>query len=168
MMTELIGAVALAASAPVAPVPARVETVTTDTRIDVDANSVWEAVRDVYAVDTRLVPGMVTRVERDGDVRKVTFANGYVVTERITGVDDQARRVSYAAFGGKATYHLATMHVVSDGPKGSRVIWRTEFLPADLRPFIEQNMRQGAMVMKRHLEAVAAQLSTGSPMAHSE
>ena len=63
--------------------------------------------------------------------------------------------MTYAAFGGKATYHLATMQVVADGATGSGIVWRTEFLPAALRPFIEQTMRQGSAVMKRHLEVSA-------------
>lgn len=153
MMAELVGAIALAASALAGPEPANVETVTTDTTISVDVATAWDAVRDVYAVDTRLVPGMVSKVTRDGDVRTVTFANGFTVKERVTGIDDSARRVTYAAFGGKATYHLASMQVVAVGPTSSRVIWRTDFLPAELRPFIEQNMRQGSEVMKRHLES---------------
>lgn len=153
MMAELIGAVALAAATSTQAVPVEAEVVTTDTQIMAQVDGVWDAVRDVYHVDTRLVPGMVSKVEREGDVRKVTFATGYVVTERIIGIDDEARRVTYAAFGGKATYHRATMQVIGDGVTGSRVIWRTEFLPAGLRPFIEQNMRAGSEVMKRHLEA---------------
>lgn len=157
MMAEMIGAVAIAASTLGDPAPASMETVTTDTAVAVEPSVAWDAVRDVYAVDTRLVPGMVTKVEHEGDVRKVTFANGYVVTERIIKIDDAAHRVTYAAFGGKATYHLATMQVLADGSKGSRIIRRTEFLPAELRPFIEQNMRQGSTVMRQHLEAVRAQ-----------
>lgn len=139
------------------PAPANVEKITTDTAVAAEPSVAWDAVRDVYAVDTRLVAGMVTKVESEGDVRKVTFANGYVVTERIIKVDDAARRVTYAAFGGKATFHLATMQVIADSPKGSRIVWQTEFLPAELRPFIERNMRQGSAVMKQHLEAVKAQ-----------
>lgn len=152
MIAKLIGAVALAAVTSTQPLPVEAEVVTTDTQIMAQADDVWDAVRDVYHVDTRLVPGMVSKIEREGDVRKVTFATGFVVTERIVRIDDGSRRVTYAAFGGRATYHLATMQVVADGTTGSRVIWRTEFLPAELRPFIEQNMREGSEVMKRHLE----------------
>lgn len=152
-MNELIGALTMAAAASASPTLPEAQVVKTDTKITASPDVVWDAVRDVYNVDTRLVPGMVTKVERQGDVRKVTFANGYVVTERIISIDDHARRVTYAAFGGRATHHLATMQVFADGPARSRVVWRTEFAPAELRPFIEQNMEQGAAVMKRHLEA---------------
>ena len=152
-MAKMIAAVTLAVSTPGGPPPTNVETVTTVTPIAVNPDVAWNAVRDVYAVDTRLVPGMVSKVEREGDVRKVTFDNGFVVTERIVKIDDAAHRITYAAFGGKATYHLATMEVVTDGAKGSRIVWRTEFLPAELRPFIEQNMLRGSAGMKQHLEA---------------
>jgi carbon monoxide dehydrogenase subunit G len=154
MIAELIGAAVLAtAPAPQARLVVPAEVVTTDTRVMADVEDVWDAVRDVYHADTRLAPGMVSSVEREGDTRRVTFATGYVVTERIIQIDDAARRVTYAAFGGRATHHLATMQVVADGDSGSRVIWRTEFAPAELLPFIEQNMRQGSEVMKRHLES---------------
>ena len=158
MMADLIGAAALAAATmPAAPVPAHAETVMIETPVGVALDDVWDAVRDVYAVDIRLVPGMVTKVEREGDVRTVTFANGFVVTERILEIDDRAHRLTYAAFGGRATFHRAIMEVVADGATGSRIVWRTEFLPAELRFFIEQNMQKGSEVMKQHLENAGAQ-----------
>lgn len=152
-MSELIGALTLAAAPTASSATTGAQVVTTDTQIMASADVVWDAVRDVYHVDTRLVPGLVTSVERQDDVRKVTFANGYVVTERMIGIDDEARRVTYSAFGGRTTHHLATMQVIADGSARSRVVWRTEFMPAELRPFIEQNMKQGSSIMKQHLEA---------------
>ena len=153
MVADLIGALTCAAAGAAA--PAHVETVVTDTPIEASPNEVWAAIRDPYAVATRLVPGMVVKVGREpGDVRRVTFANGFVVTERIIKIDDKARCLAYSAFGGKSTYHLATMQVVANGRGKSRVVWRTDFLPAELRPFIEQNMRAGSEIMKRHLESV--------------
>ncbi|RZI61335.1 MAG: SRPBCC family protein [Zymomonas sp.] len=142
---------AAASAAPSATEGAQV--VTTATLILASADVVWDAIRDVYNVDTRLVPGMVAKVERQDDMRKVTFANGYVVTERIISLDDRARRITYSAFGGRTTHHLVTMQVIADGSARSRVVWRTEFMPAELRPLIEQNMKQGSAIMKQHLEA---------------
>ena len=131
--------------------PAAAETVRTEIHINAPADAVWSAIKDVYAVDTRLVPGLVTRVQREGDVRVVTFANGFVVKERIVTIDDAARRLAYSAFGGKATYHMASMEVVPD-KSGSSIIWITDFLPAELKGFITANMQQGMKVMKRTLE----------------
>jgi hypothetical protein len=153
MTNELIGTMVLAVAAANSPTVLETQAVTTDTQIMKGADVVWDAVKDVYNVDRRLVPGMVTDVVREGDVRKVTFASGLVVTERIISIDDRGQRITYAAFGGRATHHLATMQVFAEGPGRSRIVWRTEFMPAELRPFIEQNMQQGAALMKRHLEA---------------
>ena len=136
--------------------PPTVETVTTETLIDVGVADAWDAVRDVYAVDTRLFPGMVSSVRREDDVRKVTFAGGFSVTERIINIDEAAHRVTYAAFGGRASHHLATMQVLVEGAGRCRIVWHTEFLPAELRPVVERNMRQGSAVMKQHLEAIPA------------
>lgn len=151
MVITILSAAAAIATLPGSE-PADVNVVTTETAIAASPNKVWDAVRDVYAVDTRLVPGMITKVERAGDVRTVTFANGFVVKERIVAVDDRARLITYSAFGGKATYHVATMQVVGDGSNRSKVIWQTRFLPAELEPFIAQNMQVGSQVMKGHLE----------------
>ncbi len=152
MALKLLGLAAAAMVPILSGEPANVAVVTTETVVDATPEKVWDAVRDVYAVDVRLVPGMVTKVERTGNVRTITFANGFVVKERIVSVDDRTRRITYSAFGGKATYHVATMQVFPEGRSRSRVIWQTRFLPAELEQFIAQNMQAGAQVMKDHLE----------------
>ena len=105
---------------------------------------------DIAKLEPRIIDGGLAVDDRG----QVTFANGFVVTERIIKIDNKARCLAYSAFGGKSTYHLATMQVVANGRGKSRVVWRTDFLPAELRPFIEQNMRAGSEIMKRHLESV--------------
>lgn len=52
----------------------------------------WDAIRDIGALHTRLVPGFVVDTQVEGNVRVVTFANGLVVTEPIVTVDEQERR----------------------------------------------------------------------------
>jgi carbon monoxide dehydrogenase subunit G len=141
----------LAAAAPQSDV-AHVEKAITIAR---DPAAVWDAVRDVYHVDTRLVPGLVTRVTRDGEVRTVTFADGYTVNERILSVDEAKRSVTYAAFGGRSTYHRAAMIVTATADGQTRLTWWTDVSPATLVPFIERNMDAGLATMKRHLEAAA-------------
>src|SRR5882672_11744453 len=49
-----------------------------DILIDANPNDVWDALRDLGALHTRLVPGFVTDTKLDGDARIVTFANGTV------------------------------------------------------------------------------------------
>lgn len=146
-VAPVVRALALAATGG----PVAAETVTVTTHIDAPVDEVWGAVRDVYAVERRLVPGMVSETQRDGDVRIVTFANGFVVKERIVSINDAQRRMAYSAFGGKSTYHAASMQVVEE-PGGCRIVWITDFLPAELKPFIGENMRAGSEVMKRTLE----------------
>ena len=47
--------------------------------VEAPAGRVWDAIRDVGAVHTRLVRGMVLNTRLDGDSRLVTFANGETV-----------------------------------------------------------------------------------------
>ena len=47
---------------------------------------VWNAIRDVGAIDKRLVPGFVADCKLEGDWRIVTFANGMIVRELIVSI----------------------------------------------------------------------------------
>jgi carbon monoxide dehydrogenase subunit G len=89
---------------------------------------VWDAIRDVGSVHTRLAPGFVLDTVVDGDVRQVTFANGVVVRERIVTVDEDARRLVYAIEGGSTAHHNASFEVLPDG-SASRVVWTTDVVP---------------------------------------
>jgi len=148
-------------SAATLPAGTPVATIRTEVHIDAPAGEVWDAVRDVGEVHKRLVPGFVTDAFVENDVRTVTFANGFVVKERITSIDDDARRLAYGAVEGRATYHSASIEVVADG-EGARLIWITDFLPQELGPFIGGNMEQGAAVMKTTLEAAASGRRAGA------
>ena len=63
--------------------------------IDASPESVWDAMRDIGALHTRLVPGFVTATRLEApDVRVVTFFNGMTVREPIVSVDDTLRRIT--------------------------------------------------------------------------
>lgn len=124
-----------------------------DIALDVSADVAWDAVRDVGAVDKRLVPGIVTAARLEGDARIVTFANGAVVRELIVDVDDATRRVAYAAVGGRAAHHHAVMQVFADGPERSRLVWVTDVLPHDIAGPIGTMVEAGAVAIKRTLES---------------
>ena len=62
---------------------------------------VWDAVRDVGAIHTRLAPDFVTDVKLEGGARIVTFANGKVAKELI--VDRRRRGVPPGLVGGRGT-----------------------------------------------------------------
>src|SRR5262245_39506973 len=83
----------------------------------------WDALRDVGALHTRLVPGFVVATELVPGARIVTFANGATVREPIIAVDDAARRVAWCALGGLTTHYSASAQVFDEPDGGARVVW---------------------------------------------
>jgi carbon monoxide dehydrogenase subunit G len=120
--------------------------------IDARPEAVWTKVRDFGAVHERLTPGLVVECHLDRNTRIVTFANGLVVRELLVDLDDDARRIAYAAVGGRATHHNASMQVFPDGESGSRLVWITDVLPNELTGAIGGLIDQGCTVMKRTLQ----------------
>jgi len=120
--------------------------------LDAPADRVWDAIRDLGAVHTRLAAQFVldTRLERDS--RLVTFANGEVVRERIVDVDDRARRLAYSVVEWRTTHHNASFEVLDDGPGRARVIWTTDLLPNEAAPAVAGMMEQGFAAIKATLE----------------
>lgn len=123
--------------------------------IDVAPAQVWDALRDVGALHTRLVTGFVTDCRLEGDARVVTFANGVVARELIVDVDDRDRRLAWSAAGGRLTHHNASAQVFAEGPTRSRVVWTADLLPSEMAPTIAGMIEQGIAAMKKTLEAAA-------------
>jgi hypothetical protein len=121
--------------------------------VDAPPDRVWDAIRDVGAVHTRLARQMVLDTRLDGDSRIVTFANGEVVRERIVAIDDRARRLVYAAVEWRTTHHNASFQVVPEGDGRSRLVWITDLLPDTLAELVGGFMDQGAVAIKQTLEA---------------
>jgi carbon monoxide dehydrogenase subunit G len=121
--------------------------------VEAPADRVWDAIRDVGAVHTRLARGMVADTRLDGDSRLVTFANGETVRERIVDIDDRSRRLAYAVVGWRTTHHHASFEVVTDGESRSRVIWVADLLPDELAGLVDGLMEQGSAAIKATLEA---------------
>ena len=63
--------------------------------------SVWDAIRDIGALHTRLVPGFVVDTRLEPGARIVTFANGMVVKEPIVTIDEDQRRLVWGARKGE-------------------------------------------------------------------
>jgi len=120
--------------------------------IEAHPDQVWAAVRDVGAIHERLAQGFVIDTRLDGDARLVTFANGLTVRELFIDIDDETRRLAYAAVGGHAIHHSASMQVFADDEGRSRLVWITDVLPNDLAGPIGALVEQGAEAMKRTLE----------------
>src|SRR5215470_16715894 len=96
--------------------------------VEADQKEVWEAIRDVGAVHTRLAPGFVVDTKLEEGARVVTFGNGLVARELIVDVDDEARRLVWAVVGGRLSHHNASLRVLAEG-SGCRVVWIADLLP---------------------------------------
>ena len=119
--------------------------------IDARAGDVWDAVRDVGALHTRLVPGFVVDTRLEPGARVVTFGNGMVVREPIVSVDDERRRLAWSATGGATTHYNAVLQVMADGAR-TRVAWTIDLLPDDKAAAVEAMQLKGLAVMKQTLE----------------
>ena len=124
--------------------------------IDAPPQHVWEAVRDIGAIHTRLAREFVTDTRLDGDSRLVTFADGTVIRERIVDVDDRTRRLAYAVVGWRATHHHASIQVFGDGGRRCRIVWIADLLPDDLAGLVDGMMEKGCAAMKQTLEPSVA------------
>jgi hypothetical protein len=116
-------------------------------------DDVWDALRDVGALHTRLVVGFVTNCVLDGAARNVTFANGMTARELIVDVDDQGRRVAWAVVGGPLTHHNASAQVTAAPGGHSEVVWIADLLPNEMAPAITGMIEEGLAAMKRTLES---------------
>ncbi len=118
--------------------------------IDAAPEIVWEAMRDIGALHTKLVPGYVTDCKLDGNARIVTFGNGLVVREVIVDIDDAARRVSWTIPDGRlAHYHASSQVFDKDGR--AKVIWIADFLPHEARSQVAGMIDAGASAMQKAL-----------------
>ncbi len=128
-----------------------------DISLDAAPAEVWDVVRDVGAVHTRFAPGFVTATTLEAGARQVTFANGLVVRELIVDVDDNARRLAYAACGGRLLHHHATFQVVDAGGR-TRLVWTADLLPHEMAPAVDAMMEQGAAAIRAAFAGAVAQI----------
>ena len=119
--------------------------------LDRRPDDVWDIVCDVGAVHERFAAGFVVDTKLDGDARVVTFVNGLVARELIVMIDDEARRLAYAAVGGRLTHHNASFQVFAEGGERTRLVWIADLLPNELAPVIEGMMTAGVEAIERTL-----------------
>ena len=123
-------------------------------------DQVWDAIRDVGALHTRLVPGFVVATELVPGGRRVTFGNGMIVEEPIIGSDDERRRLAWTAAGdGLPFRHYSAAVQVFAREDGSRVVWTADLLPDEAAGFVGPLMDQGMAVMKETLDRLATRQS---------
>lgn len=120
-----------------------------------NVEQVWDAMRDIGALHTRLVPGFVINTELEPGARIVTFANGSVVRERIVSIDNEARRLVWSATGDLLTHHNGAAQVLEDPSGGSRIVWIADLLPDTAVTMIDQMMDHGMSAMQAALNQLA-------------
>lgn len=112
---------------------------------------VWDAIRDIGALHTRLVPGFVVDTQLRKDERIVTFGNGMVIREPIIDIDDVSRRLVWSAIGEPLKHYNASVQVFAEGEQ-TRVVWIADFLPHEAAGTIGSMMQEGLRVMKATLD----------------
>jgi carbon monoxide dehydrogenase subunit G len=115
---------------------------------------VWDAIRDIGALHTRLVPGFVTDTRLEPGARIVTFANGVTVREPIVTLDEAAMRLVWSVEGLPTTHYNASVQVLP-GDGATRVVWVADFLPDTMAAEIDAAMEAGAQAMQAALDAAA-------------
>jgi hypothetical protein len=119
------------------------------------AEDVWEAMRDVGALHTRLVPGFVIDTRLEPGARMVTFGNGTMLRELIVTVDDRQRRIVWSAVGGLLSHHNGSAQVVEGPNSETKIVWIADFLPDQASGAIERMMEEGLAAMKTTLDRLA-------------
>lgn len=127
-----------------------------DIPLDAHPDDVWSAVRDFGALHTRLVPGFVTDVRLDGDARIVTFANGSVAREQLVDCDEARRRLVYAIANERMSHYSASVQVLADGDARCRLVWTVDLLPHEIAPYVDGQMDQAALAMRKTFRRDAA------------
>ena len=117
--------------------------------LDARPEDVWDAVRDIGALHTRLVPGFVTDTRLEEGARIVTFGNGTVAREVIVSIEDEARRLVWSVVGTRMTHHNASAQVFPDGDKRTKLVWTADLLPNEAAADIRAMIGLGAAAMQK-------------------
>jgi len=130
-------------------------TVKRDVLVHAEPATVWDAVRDVGALHTRLAPGVVTATEMEPPgavmVRHVTFSSGLRLRERIVDIDDDERRLVWSIEGEGVVHHNGSLQVSRAGPGQTKVVWIADVLPHALATDFAPLMEAGLAAMAAHL-----------------
>lgn len=123
--------------------------------VKASVDQVWDAIRDIGALHTRLVPGFVVDTKLESDARIVTFANGHVVRERIVTIDDSARRLVWSATGEMLIHHNGSVQAQEAAGGGTQIVWIADLLPDTAAPTVGQMMNHGISAMETALNRLA-------------
>jgi heme-degrading monooxygenase HmoA len=124
--------------------------------VKTSADEAWDAIADIGALHTRLVPGFVVATTLEANARVVTFASGATVREPIVACDAAARRLAWTSEGGRASHYNAAVQAFAEPAGGARIVWIVDFLPDSLAPELGAAMEAGMAAMQRALDAAAS------------
>jgi hypothetical protein len=124
-----------------------------EVHIHAHVDTVWDALRDVGALHTRLAPGFVVDTRMEGNTRVVRFGNGMEAREDIVGIDDGERRVCWAIVGAQFHHYNGVAQVTPHPLGGSHFVWTADLLPDEFVPAVESMMDTGIAVIKETMEA---------------
>jgi len=119
--------------------------------VKANVEQVWDVMRDIGALHTRLVLGFVVDTKLESGSRIVTFANDVVARERIVAIDDKARRLVWSATGDYLAHHNASAQVLETPDGCARIVWIADLLPDSAVGAIDQMMEQGMTSMQATL-----------------
>ena len=112
--------------------------------IDVAVEKVWAAIRDYGAVIKSVPDPLVKWTERHASLRsKMAGSPGELLGQAI---DDHRRRLAYSETGGRFITRSASVQVLSDGEKASRVVWINDVLPNEYAELIDGNIDRGPVL----------------------
>lgn len=127
-----------------------------DIPLNASARDVWDAVRDFGALHERLAPGFVTACALDGDARIVTFANGSMAREILVDCDDARQRLVYAISNERLKHYSASVQVIADGERRSRLVWIIDMLPNELAAYVEGQTKEAVVAIHKAFPPAAA------------
>ncbi|MHC4040356.1 SRPBCC family protein [Bradyrhizobium sp. 23AC] len=127
-----------------------------DISINAPARDVWDAVRDFGALHERLAPGFVTACTLDGDARIVTFANGSVAREVLVDCNDARQRLVYAINNERLQHYSASVQVIADGERRSRLVWIIDMLPNELEAYVQGQTKDAVVAIHKAFPPAAA------------
>ena len=128
-----------------------VATVVKHIEVRASVEAAWDAIRDIGALHTRLVPGFVIDTKLEPGARIVTFGNGAILREPIVTLDEAERRLVWTADAGRTRHYNASAQVFAK-EEGALVVWIADFLPDEAKPAIEAAMTAGAAAMRAALD----------------
>ena len=91
-----------------------------------------------------------------GDARIVTFANGSVAREVLVDCDDARQRLVYAINNERLQHYSASVQVIADGDRRSRLVWIIDMLPNELAAYVQGQTKDAVVAIHKAFPPAAA------------